>query len=275
VPIVGFYHTDFPSAYVEPIILPILGKKSACIAKTLSSQYAKYIYNKCDVTIAPTEMFRKKLISYGIKRPVYIPLGVNTELFNPARHDKSIRERLDIEDDELMLIYSGRLDSEKRIDVLVKAFEKLPGALKAKFVVVGDGPYRKELESAQRRIKGLTVLPYIGDKIKLAYLLSAADIYVTAGPYETFGLSVLEAQASGLPVVGVKSGALLERVNPSIGILGEVDSPENMAENIVTLYHNGYLDKGKEARKMVEKKYSWDKTFNQLFDLYRSQISTI
>ena len=266
--IVGFYHTDFPSTYVESFISPVLGKKSAYIAKTISEQYAKYIYNKCDLAIAPSEILRKKLIDCGIKNPACVPLGVNTKLFNPVRRDISVRERLDIADDELMLIYSGRIDHEKRIDILIKAFEKLPGELKAKFVLIGDGPLRKELESSQNETKGLIILPYVSDKLKLAYLLSAADIYVTAGPFETFGLSVLEAQSSGLPVVGVRSGALLERVPPSVGVLGEVDSAEDLARNITLLYKNGYRDKGKEARKMVEREYSWDSTYCQLFEHY-------
>ena len=76
---------------------------------------------------------------------------------------------------------------------------------------------------------------YVNSRKRLSKILASADIYVTAGPHETFGLSIIEAQASGLPVVGVQAGALTERVTEATGILGPVDSPADMAMNLLEL----------------------------------------
>jgi alpha-1,6-mannosyltransferase len=161
--------------------------------------------------------------------------------------------------------------------VLVEALERLQRDIPVKLILIGKGPLKSDLELAQAGNPNLILLPYRSDRSELASLLASADIYVTAGPYETFGISVLEAQASGLPVVGVRSGALIERVGPpvgpSVGILGEVDSPDDMARNVISIYDKGCRDIGRVARKMVEENYSWERTFRDISNLYSEALS--
>lgn len=267
--IIGFFHTDFPSAYVETAVSAALGEAPARTAKTLASQYARIVYNQCDLTLTPSRTLKKNLSRYGIRNVEYMPLGVNTEIFNPVRRNENLREMLGAGPDHLLLMYSGRLDSEKRIPVLVEAIKKLPQALPVVLALVGEGPLRKGLQTPEKRDRRITIVPYLSDKTELAALLASADIYVTAGPFETFGLSVLEAQSCGLPVVGVKAGALEERVNPSTGILGAVDDPSDLALNILELARSDFREMGREARRMVERMYSWERTFERLFAAYR------
>ncbi|MBN1294884.1 MAG: glycosyltransferase, partial [Candidatus Latescibacteria bacterium] len=176
------------------------------------------------------------------------------------------RENLGIKKDDLFLIYAGRLDVEKRVSFLVEAFNKLPNNISAMLVLIGDGPLKDSIQSSGNG--KIIVLPYVTDKPELARILDSADIYVTAGPFETFGLSVLEAQASGLPVVGVKAGALIERVPQSVGLLGDKDSPEEMTANIVQLAQGNYKNMGYHARKMVESEFTWTRTFENILQLY-------
>ena len=94
-------------------------------------------------------------------------------------------------------------------------------------------------------------------------------MYVTAGPHETFALSVVEAQASGLPVVGVEAGALIHRVTPAIGRLGPVGDAATFARNIAWVAAR-QRTLATAARAHVEARFSWRRTFQRLFQQYKN-----
>jgi alpha-1,6-mannosyltransferase len=102
------------------------------------------------------------------------------------------------------------------------------------------------------------------DRAGLARALASSDLYVSAMADETFGISVLEAQASGLPVVGVASGAMPDRVPPGLGLLGPVDDTKAMADNVVRLWRGDHRAIGAGARSHVEVNFSWRRTFQHL-----------
>ncbi len=104
-------------------------------------------------------------------------------------------------------------------------------------------------------------------------MLASSDIYVSAAPYETFGLAVLEAQASGLPIVGVHAGAMIERVPETLGRLVEPGSPERLAAAIVALWREGARPFGARARLMAETSFSWAHTFRHVFPLYHEALA--
>ncbi|MHB9028122.1 MAG: glycosyltransferase [Candidatus Latescibacterota bacterium] len=268
--VIGFYHTDFPSAYVETTVRGIFGETTGKRAKLIASQYARLVYNRCDQVLTPSRMLRKNLTKYGVKKVEYMPLGVDLDIFSPSRRDPSFRKKLGIDESQIMLVYTGRLDSEKRVNVLVEAVKQIPPKVPVTLVLAGNGPLREQLQISEMDNPRIKIIPYITDKVEMAVLLASSDIYITAGPHETFGLSVLEAQACGLPVVGVKAGALIERVHPSFGILGKPDNIEQMAKNIVMLSRNGFHEMGLNARNFVAATFSWNKTFQRIFDLYQS-----
>ena len=82
---------------------------------------------------------------------------------------------------------------------------------------------------------------------------------------ETFGISVVEAQASGLPVVGVASGAMIDRVPPGLGLLGPVDDAAAMAANVARVWSSDRTTIAARARAHAEQ-FRWERTFEQLFD---------
>ena len=185
-----------------------------------------------------------------------------------------IRRRLGISDEEFMLVYMGRLDTEKHIDTLLKAYSLLRIDLPSSLLMIGNGPLYKDLDARKKEYPGLIIMPYTSDKHELAGLLASSDLYVTAGPHETFGLSVLEAQSSGLAVVGVNAGALPDRISDNVGSLCPVDDYREMAKAITHICRNGLRKMGATARRMVEDHYSWDRTFNRIFYLYEQYQST-
>ncbi len=271
--LVGFYHTDFPKAYVE---IPLKNHVNSTILKkmiSLTENYAKFIYNRFDMTVSSTTRIYDKLRRIGIEKIKNVSLGIDSELFHPAKRNVEFRNSLGIQNGDKLLIYSGRLDNEKRIDLILKAFVMISDNLNARLLFVGDGPLRGLTEEYCRKNDKIKLMPYENDRENLAMMLASSDIYITAGPYETFGLSVLEAQACGLPVLGVRSGALLERVDDTTGVLCQVDSVMDMAMNILNLSYNGHVAKGLNARKLVESNYSWEKTFTDLYSIYKKLLN--
>lgn len=266
--LVGYYHTDYPAAYIEPVMHKLFGGKFARQAMRLGERYVSLVHNEYDVTLTSSLSMQQRMQELGVSSVEVIPLGVDLGLFNPRKRDYALRRRFGISDHDLMLIYTGRLDKEKRIDFVVRAFNKMSTDKNAFLVVIGEGPLKDMLSQLAGSNPRILVLPFQNDREMLARMLASADIYVTAGPHETFALSVLEAQASGLPVVGVNAGALIERVPESTGLLAQADSEDNMAALIEELSANGFRDKGRNARILVEQNFSWQRTFETMFDLY-------
>lgn len=142
-----------------------------------------------------------------------IPLGVDLELFNPARRSLEVRDRY-AERDEVLIVYAGRLAPEKQPERALDALELLRGAgVPAALVVAGSGVIRERME---RRAgdAGLPVrfLGFVHGRPELATLLASADIALAPGPLETFCLSALESLACGTPVVANTEGGVSEVV---------------------------------------------------------------
>lgn len=266
---VGAYMTDFPRAYVEPAVTSLLGSRAGRAARAAAEHYARALYNRCDATLAISRTVANRLVSAGVRNVRHLPLGVDLETFRPSRRDPAVRRRLGATGRELLLVYVGRLDRERRPDMVVDAFARLPASFPARLVLVGAGPLREALEARAASDDRIRVLPFESDRRALATLLASADVYVSAMPDETFGLAVVEAQACGLPVVGVRSGAMVDRVAEGTGVLCAPGSPEAMAERIRAFSRTEWRRMGRNARRMVEAEYSWRATFRRLFALYR------
>ena len=271
--VVGVYMTDLPRAYVEPAARRLLGERLGGWARERAERYVCRLYGRMDATVAISPALATRLEALGVPGVTCIPLGVDLDVFHPARRDADVRRRLGAGPDAPVLVYAGRLDGEKRAALVVEAFERLPRELGAHLVLVGDGPLRAPLEARAEGDPRLHVLPFQQDRAELARLLASADLYVSAMPYETFGLSVIEAQACGLPVVGVAGGAMVDRVpeGSGVGRLGPVDSVDALADNVRAMLRDPDLRAaGRRARAMVEARFSWRATFDRVLELYES-----
>ncbi len=119
----------------------------------------------------------------------------------------------------------------------------------------------------RRAPANVTVLPYERDPVALARIIASADVFVHAGDRETFGLVVLEAMASALPVVAVGGGAITELVEPH-GIVVGRRSADALAEGIAALFEQDTVAMGLAARAWVEQHYTWDTVLRSLVALY-------
>jgi alpha-1,6-mannosyltransferase len=267
--VLGYYHTDFPTAYIEPVIQERFGNNMAARSRKWAENYARDIYNRCDATITGTAQFKDKLQTMGIENVFQIPLGVDTELFHPKCRDPQLRQELGLGPEDICLIYAGRLDGEKRVELLIHAFEQISDRFCGKILLMGDGPMKPWIQEKSKSNSKIVFIPYQHDRVQLARFMASSDIYVTAGSHETFGLSVIEAQASGLCVLGVNAGALKERVPAGLGVLSEADCPDAMADNMLSLSKGDFRKMGSRAREWVVSRFSWNQTFTFLLRLYQ------
>lgn len=265
--VVAGYRTDFPRAYAEPIFARVGGAGLGRRARAVGYRYARALYNRCDLVYALSPLLRAQLEEVGVKDVQLLPLGVDLEVFSPEWRDPALRRTLGVGDGELLLVYAGRLDGEKRVAVVADAFERL-NLPSAHLVLAGEGPLRPALERRAARNGRIRVLPFQSERADLARLLASADVYVSAMPFETFGLSVVEAQACGLPVVGVRAGAMPDRVPPGTGLLAAPDDPADLARQITVLLAGNPAVVGRAARTLVEERFSWRATFDRLFGWY-------
>ena len=267
-PCVGFYHTDFPRAYARQYVQRQCGRVAGGLAERIADRYVAAVYRGCDAVVASTPASFAQLARLKLPNLLELPLGVDLDLFSPRRADRAVWKARGIDPHRPVVIYAGRLDSEKRTELLVGSFLALPATTDAQLVLVGEGPLRASLLARAAAEPRLHVLPYEHDRAELARLLASAELYVTAGPHETFALSVIEAQACGLPVVGVAAGALVDRVTPADGLLAEPDAPASLTATLDQALRADLGALGRAARARVEQQFSWRTTFMRLLALY-------
>jgi alpha-1,6-mannosyltransferase len=261
--LIAAYMTDFPTVYVERPLSSFLTRPVAGVLGRICYSYCGMLYRRFDSVFSLSENGgAAKLRSLGVAPVEVVPLGVELGEFGPERRDLRLRAKLGLTDEQPLLIYVGRLDGEKKPDVVVEAFRRLPDALGAKLVLLGEGPLKAEIAAiGDKRI----VMPgYVKGRPELARWLATADVYVSAMADETFGVSIVEAQASGLPVVGVAAGAMIDRVTDATGRLGPVGDPSVMAANILKIWNSDRAEI-REAARANALQFSWDSSMEALF----------
>lgn len=261
--LVAGYHTDFPNTHVYRVGSQLFGDFVGRGLRQLVAGYAHITYREFDRVYALDQAMVDVLEGYRLSHVDVLSLGVDGQTFHPARRDPGLRRELGLPETGPLLIYAGRIDNEKRADRLIAMFRELPASLGASLVMLGDGKLRETLMEAAQ---GLPVAfpGYVGDRGEIARMLASADIYVSCMADETFGLSVLEAQASGLPVVGFASGAMVQRVPPALGKLVTLDDTAAMAQAVVDVWQGDRAGMGQRAREHVTTQFSWKQTFETL-----------
>jgi alpha-1,6-mannosyltransferase len=261
--LVAAYMTDFPTVYCERTFSRVIGKTLAGVCGRICYSYCGALYRRFDAVFALSENGgAAKLRAQGVGDIDVVPLGVEVGEFAPAKRDPALRRKLGLADDQPLLIYVGRLDGEKKPDVVAQAFRNLPEALGAKLVLLGEGPLKEEIAALG---DGRILMPgYVRSRTELARWLASADIYVSAMADETFGISIIEAQASGLPVVGVAAGAMIDRVNQAVGRLGPVGDSVAMARNVLEVWAADRRLMSEQARAHALQ-FSWERSMEALF----------
>lgn len=272
--LVAGYHTDFPNAHVHRVGSALFGEFVGRGLRRLAMGYAQVTYREFDRVYTLSTAMADVLRGYRVDHVDVVSLGVDTTLFHPGRRSATWRDSLGLTAKGPLLVYAGRIDNEKRADRLLAMFRRLPRALDAGLVMIGDGKLRDAL---QAEAQGLQVAfpGFLSDRAQLANALASADIYVSAMADETFGISIIEAQASGLPVVGVESGAMIERIVPGTGALVAVDDVGAMAHAVTQVWQNQRDAMALAARAHVAGRFEWSHTFDALLgEVYPAALHT-
>ncbi|WP_163121315.1 glycosyltransferase family 4 protein [Acinetobacter portensis] len=227
--------------------------------------YLRWFHNNTNVTCVPSVDTEKTLREFGVKCPlVVVGRGVDTIRFSPEFRSAELRAKWGASDETRVMISVGRLSPEKETDVAIYAFQSMKKTEKypSKLVIVGDGPDRQRLESVIDYEDVIFTGSLSGKQLSEAY--ASADVFIFPSQVETFGNVVLEAMASGLPVIAYDYAcAHLHVSHGTTGWLSELGRSVDFFKNVQNLPQRSELaEMGKEARKMV-KNIGWNHPVQQ------------
>jgi 1,2-diacylglycerol 3-alpha-glucosyltransferase len=237
-------------------------------------RYLQWYYKQCNAVVAPSVMIKEMLEEKGLTGIYVIPTGIDIKKFNPDNDGSSIRKEWCMEKNKIILNV-GRLVLEKNLDVLIKSsLIVLEEFSDARFVIVGEGPafgYYKKLVGKSGVEKWFHFVNEAVPIDKMPLVYAAADVFVIPSKFETQGIVVQEAMASGKPVVGADYLALKEIIREDYnGYKFNPDDAEECAEKIIKA-----LKKGKEmkenARKSAEE-FSIENCANRMVKLYEKMV---
>jgi alpha-1,6-mannosyltransferase len=256
IPAIAFFHSNLPQ---------IIGRRFGTSIERAVGRYVRWLYERFDAVLAPSRAMCAYLASIGVRHAAYQPLGVDTEVFSPARRTLDLRAQLGLDARTRLLVFAGRFAGEKNMPVLLQAFARLGKPYH--LLLIGGG-------RSARPTANVTIMPFRRDSIELASWLASADALVHAGTKETFGLGVVEAMACGRPVVATRAGAIPEIVDESVGELAEPHDARSLADAVCALYERDLDAVGAAARAKVLQQFTWTQALQIQLATYASVASS-
>jgi glycosyltransferase involved in cell wall biosynthesis len=229
--------------------------------------YMRWFFGAMDKTYVASRCYLATLAEHGFRtdRMSLLPRGVDAEFFHPAKRDGRFWSRFGI-NGAFKFLYVGRVSREKNLDGLIAAFLGfLASGRHAQLVVVGDGPYLKELAERHRRPEILFTGFLHGEDLARAY--AGADVFTFPSTTDTFGNVVLEAQAAGLPAIVSNQGGPQEIVLPGrSGLVVDVEQPGAFTAAMVQLFEEPALLAEMSASAVENARlHSWERLLERLF----------
>ncbi|MGK7894481.1 MAG: glycosyltransferase, partial [Xenococcus sp. (in: cyanobacteria)] len=280
IPCVGFFRTNFLE-YLEDFFL--LPKPLLLGLQWLLKKLIVFVYNSYDVTLVSSTITKEKIVSLGIKNSLYGNfLGFEGKKFNPdLRQNNFFVNKYGLQSigDRVKLIFLGRLTPDKGWDFTLSLLPKLLQEIdkdQIAFLVVGDGETKdKIIDKLTKHQTNFHLFGRIAPE-DIPELLANCDLHVTTSEKETRGLTILEAFASGIPVLAPRAGGVIENIEE--GANGYLYEPGDESDFIVklkllvedsTLRHN----MGVKGRESIKDKYSWENTISNLVNIWQEQIN--
>ncbi len=266
IPLIASYHTHLPK-YLEHYGMGML---EPLLWELLKAAHNQALLNLCTSTAMVNELSEK-----GIQNTALWQRGVDTDVFRPDLRSDLMRSRLlgEHDDQGALLIYVGRLSAEKQIERIKPVLEALP---KTRLALVGDGPYRQQLEKIFENTATTFVGYLCGEELASAY--ASGDAFLFPSSTETLGLVLLEAMAAGCPVVGANRGGIPDIISDGKnGCLYNPDGLNDGSESLIkatqTLLGNDLERQTmrKAAREEAER-WGWTSATEQLRGYYRTII---
>lgn len=274
IPVIGTNHF-MPENLLHYLHLP---KKMEQYARRFAWNDFLKVYEKIDAVTTPTETGAKLLVDIGLKKRVqWLSVGIDLKMFHPGNNGTHLRKKYNLPK-KPTLLYLGRLDKEKNVDVLLRAFALALKKTDANFVIAGFGAEEKKLKELARKLKikkSVTFPGFVSDEDK-PDLYNIADCFAIAGIAELQSIVTLEAMASGLPVIAVDAMALPHLVHHGKnGFLFKLNDVESVAGYMVKIFSDDALRKsmGKHSLEII-KKHDMNSVMKKYEDLYREFTSS-
>ena len=262
-PLVASYHTHLPK-YLEHYGMGML--------EPLLWELLKTAHNQAQLNLCTSSAMVSELAAKGIQHTALWQRGVDTDLFRPSLRSNAMRARLHGHHDDTgnLLLYIGRLSAEKQIERIRPVLTALP---QTRLALVGDGPYRCQLE---RLFEGTatTFVGYLaGEDLASAY--ASGDAFLFPSSTETLGLVLLEAMAAGCPVVGANRGGIPDIVSHGEnGCLYDPDDPPSLIAAVNTLLGDRDARRTlRESAREEAERWNWASATDQLKGYYRSVVA--
>jgi alpha-1,6-mannosyltransferase len=270
IPVLGFYHSHFPEAYLRTV-LKYGGDWLRDVVMTYAQDYIVHLYSHFARTLVPSDHLRQLLREWGVANAETMHLGVDTEAFRPGPPDEELLWELGIPRDAFVLLYVGRLSPEKNVATLLQAFAQLRGQSSRNYwlVVLGDGPLRRLLPGVRGQAGGVVWKSYISGNEELARYYRSARLFVHPGVCETFGLVSLESQACGCPVAGIHGSYMDANIFAGLEHWARENSPAALAGTIEAMSGLDLPALGLQASVEVSRRYAWPRVFGELWGHYR------
>lgn len=235
------------------------------------------VYKRFSLITVPTKTAVSLLKNLGLKnRIIPISCGVDLDRFNPKNDGRFLKKRYKIADEESVVLFVGRLDKEKNIDLVIKSFVKILEEIKARLVIAGKGKEKSSLIKLARKLgidQNINFTGYVSDK-DLPALYKMADLFVIASIAELQSIATMEAMASSLPVVATKVMALPELVhNGKNGYLFNDGDMQTLANQIIKILKNPTLKRkmSKGSLKIISQ-HRLDQTIESYEKIYQKLI---
>jgi len=274
IPVIGSIHV-----LPQNMLAPFFNLKSYETIKEYTWRYLVYFFNLVDWATIPTKTGADMFINRGLQTNITpISNGLETKIFNPENDGEYLRNRFGLPDENIVL-FTGRINEEKNLDVLIKSIPYVLEKIDAHFLLVGSGgEYKNKLMNLTKElhIEDHTTFTDFLDWKDYPNIYNIADVFAIPAESELQSLVTMEAIASGLPVVVVNNGALPELASMNNGFVFEPKNSKQMAECIVKILSNEKLKNtmGANSLKLIKQHsmdtvtYEFEKTFEKVINMY-------
>jgi glycosyltransferase involved in cell wall biosynthesis len=265
-PLVSSYHTDF-ARYADAYGAPWL--------RRVVSGYLARFHKRSRRVYTPSSVSRADILRLGVPSVEVWGRGVDAELFHPGRRSQAMRAALGI-GSRFTFLYVGRLAAEKRPEHIIEAFRLASDALPKgviHLIMAGTGPMEAELRAAAP--SGVTILGFLERKSRLPDMYANCDAFVFASVTETLGLVVLEAMASGLPVIAAPAGGVADHLRDGQnGLAYPAGDVSAMAKAMVRLAGEWWLTQQlARGARLTAEALTWEREVERLDQSYREVCS--
>lgn len=271
IPVVGSIHI-LPENILAPFFSSVL--YPTMVKYTWS--YLIYFYNRVDWATVPTQTGADMYQEKGLKTPVTpISNGVNTAMFKPTNDGEYLRKRFNLPKKPLVL-YTGRINQEKNVDVLVKAVPSVLKEVDAHFLFCGSGGLKPEMMKLTKDLgvdEHTTFIDFL-DWADYPNIYTLADVFVMPAESELQSIVTLEAIASGVPPIVVNKGAVPELVSAGNGLVFEPKDSDRLATNIITILSDEKLQSTmKQKSLLLSEQHSMSYVGSQYEQVYENVLA--